>query len=146
MEGYLYAGVSLGSLCGFTFFFGIRAAFGLYACCLFLQYVPALIPLMWVCSCMACMCFQGGGGNEWYLSVVLGCRVLGSGYNPQGGHGAISNSCCGGSCVVPGRWGWQVAPGCRISAMAVTPVVVRVASGTQSQDPQWQWSKSTSGV
>ena len=39
LEGYLYAGVSLCSLCGFTIFFGMRAAFGLDACCLFPQCV-----------------------------------------------------------------------------------------------------------
>ena len=43
---------------GLLFIFGVRAASGLDACCLFSQCVNAVIPLI---GC--CLCFYGDGGN-----------------------------------------------------------------------------------
>ena len=50
LEGYLYEGASLCSLCGFNIF-GTRAAFSLYACCLFPQLVLANFPLLGNVQC-----------------------------------------------------------------------------------------------
>ena len=64
------------------YFFGKRVAFGLDACCFFSQCVQAVIPLIGVCKCMACMCFQGGGGNGQFLQATPGRQALGSGSDP----------------------------------------------------------------
>ena len=58
------------------------AAFAVDACCLFPSHVQAVVPLMGVCSCMACACFQGGGGNKQHLQAVPGLGALGSGSDP----------------------------------------------------------------
>ena len=46
------------------YFFGMKAAFGLDACSLFPQCLQALIPLLAVCQCMACACFEVEGVIE----------------------------------------------------------------------------------
>ena len=46
LKDYLYAGASLHSLCGIIIFFGVKTAFGLNACCLFLQCVQTVIYML----------------------------------------------------------------------------------------------------
>ena len=89
------------------YFFGVRAAFGLYLCCLF-QSVPAIIPLIGMCWCIAYTYFQGGGDNghlvAWPLAVAVTPREVG------GVPGALGN---GGACAFPGCRGnrWHLVAG-----------------------------------
>ena len=53
----------------------MRADFGLYACCLSVQCVQDVIPLMEVCWYVACLCFQGVGGQ--CLGPVVNAWLLG---------------------------------------------------------------------
>ena len=53
LKGYLYLGVSLGSLCGLTAF--LMSAFGLDTCCFFPPCVQAVFSLKWGYRFRACM-------------------------------------------------------------------------------------------
>ena len=79
------------------YFFGIRAAFGLDACCLFSHCVEAVIPLMGAWRCTVWVCFQGGGDNGKLFQAASGCWALGSGGDPQGGRGGTQS---------PWHWQW----------------------------------------
>lgn len=103
---YLYAGVLLGSLCGFTVFFGVRATFGVDVCCLFPQCVQAVIILIGSVHGLDVLTGRWGhwvmptGGawlpspwqwwqliGRWWQQAAPGCRDLGNGSDPLGGGG-----------------------------------------------------------
>ena len=68
--------------------FGVRASFGVDACCLFPQHVQAVIPLT---GC--CVCFQGDGGNGQGLRPVPGCGALDSGARAAASCRALGSGC-----------------------------------------------------
>ena len=78
LEGYLYVGVSLCSLCGFNIF-GARAVLSMDACCLFPQCVLAVIPLIggvrmrWLVPGRGVL--AGGGGSCTPPEHMMGAEV-----------------------------------------------------------------------
>lgn len=73
LEGYLSAGASLHTLCGFTIF-GMKPGFSLDTCCLFPQHDLAIIPLTGGVQVQQPMCTpraHAGGGNGQHLLMGL---------------------------------------------------------------------------
>ena len=107
---------------GLLFIFGVRAALGLDACCLFPQCVQAILPLTG--------CFQGDGSSgqgrassQFLVAGLLtvarthgkvaqadpSCRALGSGSDPQAGVGSAQSI-----------WQWQWHSMCLLRGVTAT--------------------------
>ena len=90
-----------------VFFFGVRAAFVLDACCFFSHRVLTIIPLVVGVSCKACVQFQGGednGGTCRKYLVTEPLTVMAT-HEKVGAMPGSFDSSSNMECAFPGRWG-----------------------------------------
>ena len=87
---FIYGNVPIQLVTAF-FFFGMRTAFGLDACCLFPQFVHTVTQLIGNVKVYGLCLLPGRWDNEWFLQVAPGQWVLGSGGDPQRGGGSTQS-------------------------------------------------------